>query len=99
MILFFKGSARKENTYTADKWKRNKNQKRKQKNEYLFFNKLTLELVGVLEALTIDLDSGAAFLSDITQVPFLQFNDLWDLVFAISITKSENEHGQLTPGN
>lgn len=64
----------------------------KQKLKYLFFNKLTLELVGVLEALTEHLDGGAVCLSDVTQTLLLQLADLWDLVFTKSTTKSADEH-------
>lgn len=64
-----------------------KEEKKKQKIKYLFFNKLTLELVGVLEALTVHLDGGAVSLSDVTQTLLLQLSDLWDLVFTTSTTK------------
>lgn len=49
--------------------------------KYLFFNKLTLELVRLPEALTEHLDGGAVPLSDVTQTLLLQLGDLWDLVF------------------
>lgn len=68
--------------------------RRSRKTKYLFFNKLTLELVGVLEALTVDLDGGAVSLSDVTQTLLLQLSDLWDLVFTTS-TKSADKHGPL----
>lgn len=77
---------------TAGKEKRGNDGKKKQKLKYLFFHKLTLELVGVLEALTEHLDGGAVCLSDVTQTLLLQFTDLWDLVFTKSTTKSADEH-------
>lgn len=49
--------------------------------KYLFFDKLTLELVRVPEALTEHLDGGAVTLSNVTQTLLLQLSDLWDLVF------------------
>lgn len=65
---------------------------KKPKLKYLFFNKLTLELVGVLEALAEHLGGGAVCLSDVTQTLLLQLTDLWDLVFTKSTTKSAEEH-------
>lgn len=53
---------------------------KKRRTKYLFFNKLTLELVGVPEALTVDLHAGAVALSHVTQTLVLQLGDLWDLV-------------------
>lgn len=61
--------------------KQNRERKTKQKTKYLFFNKLTLELVRVLKALTVDLDDGTISLSHVTQTLVLQLCDLWDLVF------------------
>lgn len=60
--------------------------------KYLFFNKLTLELVGVLETVTVHLDGGAVSLSDVTQTLLLQLSDLWDLVFTTSTIKHTDEH-------
>lgn len=62
------------------------NRRRSRKTKYLFFNKLTLELIGVFEALTEDLDGGTVSLSDVTQTLLLQLRDLWDLVFTTSTT-------------
>lgn len=50
---------------------------------YLFLQKFTLEFIGVFEALSKDLYSGAVTLSDITQSLVLQLCDLWSLVFTI----------------
>lgn len=72
--------------------KKKRGRKRSRKTKYLFFNKLTLELVGVLEALTVDLDGGAVSLSDVTQTLLLQLCDLWDLVFTTSTTRSADGH-------
>lgn len=69
--------------------------KRNRKTKYLFFNKLTLELIGVLKALTIDLDGGAISLSDVTKTLLLQLSNLWDLVFTPRTTKSADKHGLL----
>lgn len=65
---------------TQKRRKRIKRKKKAGKQKYLFFNKLTLELVGVLKTLTIDLDSGTVTLSDITETLLLQLHYLWDLV-------------------
>lgn len=68
--------------------------------KYLFFNKLTLELVGVLESLTVDLDGGTVCLTQVTQAIFIQPGDLWDLVFITSkrrqMTSVEDERLELS---
>lgn len=79
------------------KKKQTKNETGKTK-KYLFSNKLTLELVGVLEALAMDLDGGAVSLADITQTFLLQLCDLWNLIFTTSIRKRADEHKLSEPG-
>lgn len=54
---------------------------RTDKTKYLFFNKLTLELAGIPEIVTIDLDGGTVFLTDVAQTFIPQLGDLWNLVF------------------
>lgn len=71
-----------------EKKKRGRKRNRTRRRKYLFFNKLTLELIRVLEALTVDLDGGAVSLPHVTQTLLLQLRDLWDLVFTTSTTKS-----------